>query len=83
MLGLILRRLWSFRIGDGAMSIPDKEKLPPIISFRLSTSRSILSCVTFAYRCVVAICRWPMILLTVSIGIPCDRQIILPKVCRA
>ena len=60
----------------------DKENLPLIIPFRQSTSLSILSCVTFAYRCVVVIYRCPMILLTVSIGIPCDKQIILPKVCR-
>lgn len=61
--------------------MPDKENLLPITPFRQSMSLSILSCVTFAYRCVVVICRCPMILLTVSIGIPCDRQMMLPKVC--
>ena len=46
-------------------------------------SRAILLLLTFAYSSVVEMKRCPSILLTVSIGKPFSKQIVVAKVCRA
>lgn len=72
-----------FHYSDSCRIYCAKRNLSPIRPRKRSISRLILSLVIFAYICVVVIFLCPSILLTVSIGTPCDRQTDVANECRA